>query len=50
MSEKEKPVLVTGASSGIGRDLAETLAEMGYLVFATVRKPEDLEELGRIDF
>ena len=49
MSEKDKPVMVTGASSGIGRDLAGTLAEMGFPVFATARKPEDLEELGRIE-
>jgi short-subunit dehydrogenase len=32
-------VLVTGASSGIGKAIAELLAERGYRVFGTARKP-----------
>ncbi|CAG8641228.1 17382_t:CDS:2 [Funneliformis caledonium] len=38
-------VLVTGTSSGIGRDVALTLAKQGYTVFATVRREVDAEEL-----
>jgi NAD(P)-dependent dehydrogenase (short-subunit alcohol dehydrogenase family) len=38
-------VLVTGASSGIGRDAALFLDERGYTVAAGVRKPEDGERL-----
>ena len=34
-------VLVTGASTGIGRKIAIDLAEKGHQVFASVRKPED---------
>ncbi|WP_263730187.1 SDR family oxidoreductase [Cellulomonas sp. SG140] len=34
-------VLVTGASSGIGRAAAQRLARSGYHVFAGVRKPAD---------
>jgi NAD(P)-dependent dehydrogenase (short-subunit alcohol dehydrogenase family) len=30
-------VLITGASTGFGRDAAETLARRGYTVFATMR-------------
>jgi NAD(P)-dependent dehydrogenase (short-subunit alcohol dehydrogenase family) len=38
-------VFVTGCSSGIGRQTAMTLAERGYVVFATVRKEADAENL-----
>ncbi|MDY0397151.1 MAG: SDR family NAD(P)-dependent oxidoreductase [Desulfuromonas thiophila] len=40
-------VLVTGASSGIGRQLALALPRHGYRVIATARRPEDLAELRR---
>ncbi|MDJ0917646.1 MAG: SDR family oxidoreductase [Woeseiaceae bacterium] len=45
----QKAVLVTGASSGSGRIIAETLAERGYYVYATVRKQADLDALNAID-
>jgi NAD(P)-dependent dehydrogenase (short-subunit alcohol dehydrogenase family) len=38
-------VLVTGASTGIGRGCALRFAELGYRVFAGVRKPTDGEAL-----
>lgn len=44
----ERPVLVTGASTGIGRTVSELLASRGHLVFAGARKPTDLETLARI--
>ncbi len=37
----ERAVVVTGASSGIGRSVALYLAEKGFAVFAGVRDPED---------
>jgi NAD(P)-dependent dehydrogenase (short-subunit alcohol dehydrogenase family) len=43
-----KAVLVTGASSGIGRKITEHLAAEGYFVYATARKEEDLKALGAI--
>src|SRR5579862_6379101 len=43
-----KAVLVTGASTGIGRMVTERLAADGYFVYATARKPEDLKALGEI--
>ena len=44
-----KSILVTGASTGIGRNLAETLAAEGYHVYAGARKDEDLAELDSIE-
>lgn len=38
-------VVVTGASTGIGKAIAEKLAEVGYNVFATVRKDTDADIL-----
>ena len=45
----QKAVLVTGASSGLGRVMAETMAAKGYFVYAGARKDEDIEELNRIE-
>jgi NAD(P)-dependent dehydrogenase (short-subunit alcohol dehydrogenase family) len=44
----QKAVLVTGASVGIGRKVAERLAAEGYYVFAGARKEQDLKSLGEI--
>jgi NAD(P)-dependent dehydrogenase (short-subunit alcohol dehydrogenase family) len=44
-----KAVLVTGASSGIGRKITEVLAARGYFVYAGARKDADLAELNRMD-
>lgn len=37
----KKVVLVTGSSSGIGKDLAELLVEKGYVVYGTSRREVD---------
>ncbi|MEJ2383512.1 MAG: SDR family oxidoreductase [Xanthomonadales bacterium] len=44
-----KAVLVTGASSGIGRRVAEDLAARGYFVYAGARKQQDIDALNAID-
>ena len=41
----EKYVLVTGASSGLGKATAQKLADNGFIVFAGVRKSEDKQIL-----
>ena len=40
-----KSILITGCSSGIGKCVAEGLWQRGYRVFATARKPEDVDAL-----
>jgi short-subunit dehydrogenase len=46
MSQTKRPVaLVTGASAGLGRELARQLVAKGYVVYATARRRERLEEL-----
>ncbi len=44
-----KAILVTGASTGIGRHIAERLAADGYFVYAGARKQQDLDALNAID-
>jgi len=43
-----RPVLVTGASSGIGRKTTELLAANGFFVWAGARKDADLQDLAKI--
>ena len=40
-----KTILITGCSTGIGRACALGMQERGWQVFATARKPADLEDL-----
>ena len=47
--EGQKAVLVTGASSGIGRKITEHLAARGYFVYAGARSAEDLRELNAME-
>ncbi len=46
---ERKAVLVTGASSGIGLKIAETLADNGFHVYAGARKEADLARLDAMD-
>lgn len=43
--ENSKVILLTGASSGIGYDTAETLAKQGHKVYAAARRLERMEPL-----
>ncbi|MBV0913181.1 SDR family oxidoreductase [Anianabacter salinae] len=40
-----RSILITGCSSGIGHDAATTLHRRGWQVFASCRKPEDVDRL-----
>lgn len=41
----QRSIVITGCSSGIGLDAARTLHARGWQVFATCRKPADVERL-----
>jgi short-subunit dehydrogenase len=45
MGEKKETALVTGASSGIGRETAKKLAKKGFQVIAAARRMDRLNEL-----
>jgi len=45
----QKVILVTGASTGSGRMIAETLAAKGHFVYAGARKNKDLKALDAIE-
>jgi NAD(P)-dependent dehydrogenase (short-subunit alcohol dehydrogenase family) len=44
----QRTILVTGASTGIGRKITERLAAHGYFVYAGARQEADLRALGAI--
>jgi len=45
MEQTKKVILITGASSGIGYDAAQTLARQGHKVYAAARRVELMEPL-----
>ena len=45
MSENQKKIWITGASSGIGKSLAEKFASEGWKVAASARRKEILDEM-----
>jgi NAD(P)-dependent dehydrogenase (short-subunit alcohol dehydrogenase family) len=45
----QRAVLVTGATTGIGRKTAELLAKRGFFVYAGARKEQDMVELNAIE-
>jgi NAD(P)-dependent dehydrogenase (short-subunit alcohol dehydrogenase family) len=47
--EQQKAVLVTGASTGIGRKITEKLAAEGHYVYAGARKHADIAGLSEIE-
>lgn len=46
MNLSEATVVITGASAGIGREMARRFAERGARIFGLARREERLEELG----
>lgn len=48
-SASQKAVLITGASTGLGREMAELFASRGQFVYAGARKDSDMAELNAIE-
>lgn len=46
---KSKSVLVTGISSGIGRNTAQLLVDEGFRVFGTARHPDKVETINGVE-
>ena len=46
--ESNRWILITGASTGIGRASTELLSQKGFSIYACARKDTDLQELGKI--
>ena len=48
-ADKQKAVLVTGSSSGIGLKITEHLVKKGFYVYAGARKQKDLQRLNKME-
>lgn len=48
-AQAQRAVLVTGASTGIGRKITELLAAEGHFVYGGARKAEDIAALSKIE-
>jgi NAD(P)-dependent dehydrogenase (short-subunit alcohol dehydrogenase family) len=49
MMNERKVVLVTGVSSGIGRETAQLLAERGFRVFGSARNPRRVDAISGVE-
>lgn len=47
--QAQKAILITGASTGLGRAMAELLASKGHFIYAGARKDKDIAELNAIE-
>jgi NADP-dependent 3-hydroxy acid dehydrogenase YdfG len=48
LNKQQKVALVTGASSGMGKEIAKRLIQDGFVVYAAARQVDKMDDLAKL--